>query len=377
MEKLAVLFGGRSPEHEISIITALQAIQALDPKRYSIVPIYLGLNGKWYTGSPLFDRSFYKKLTYSELDEVTLLPDPSIGGFTYLKERKTLPIDLCLLAFHGQYGEDGCVQGLLELADLPYTGSGVFSAAATMSKTHAKALLKAHGCSVLPSIMAKKRDAIHSIAKVREEIKSSLPYPLFVKPNHQGSSIGISKVINDQTLDAALARVFLYDECAIIEPLMSHFIELNIAVLDGETPIASLVEMPIASQEALSYEDKYLRKGSKTSNSSQGMAGLTRVIDPVDVPTEIKQKLKEKALEAFKILECSGVCRFDFMFDLEKGELIFNEVNSIPGSFSFYLWDKGESPLLYTELLNRIIERCKQLKRTKRSLKRDFGFHAL
>ncbi len=379
MERVALLYGGRSSEHEISVITALQAVQALDSELYSIFPVYLALNGKWYTGAKLFERSFYKKLpaAYAELEEITLLPDPGIGGFTRLYDNKVLAADLCLLAFHGPYGEDGCVQGLLELADLPYTGSGVFSSAASMSKYHTKALLKAHDFNVLPSMMVRKKDAIHSLAKVRDNIINSLTYPLFVKPNNLGSSIGISKAVDASSLDAALAKVFLYDETALVEPLMTKFIELNVAVLDDDPPLVSKIEWPIASREALSYEDKYLRKGNKSSGTSEGMASLTRVIDPADIDDAVKIKLQQEAVRAFKILECSGVCRFDFMLDLKKGELIFNEVNSIPGSFSFYLWDKGEQPMLYTELLNRLLERCKKLKAVKRSLKREFGFYAL
>src|SRR5699024_992061 len=138
MLNLAVLFGGRSIEHEISVITALQAILALDPAKYRILPVYLALNGKWYTGDPLLEKKFYQRLpaSYHELSEITLLPDPSIGGFKDLHTDRTYPVDRCLLCFHGQYGEDGCVQGLLELADLPYTGSRVLSSALTMSKAH-------------------------------------------------------------------------------------------------------------------------------------------------------------------------------------------------------------------------------------------------
>ena len=380
MLNLAVMFGGQSIEHEISVITALQAILALDPKKYKVIPVYLALNGKWYTGDKLFDRAFYRTLPggYGDLTEITLLPDPNVGGLTDRKTQETYPVDRCLLCFHGQFGEDGCVQGLLELADLPYTGSRVLSSALTMSKSHTKDLLQAHGIPVLPQVTIRKEEAIADLKTVRETILNTLSFPLFIKPNHLGSSIGITKAVDQASLDRGLAKVFLYDSVALVEPYLGQLMEINVSVLDGEPPQASVVEIPIASAEALSYEDKYLKGGSKSSGSgSQGMAGLTRVINPQDLDSEIKDLVTAYAKTAFRALTCSGVCRFDFMYDLQNRRLYFNEVNPIPGSLAFYLWDQAEPRVLYTELLDRMIERCSTQKGVQRSLKRDFGFHAL
>jgi len=380
MLNLAVLFGGRSIEHEISVITGLQAILALDPKKYNILPVYFALNGKWYTGEKLYDRSFYKRLpsAYTELTEITLLPDPSIGGFTDLKTKEVYTVDRCLLCFHGQYGEDGCVQGLLELADLPYTGPRVMSSSLTMSKSHTKLLLKGIDIPTLPHVVLKKEEAISNLAEARRKILESLTFPLFIKPNHLGSSIGVAKAVDEQSLDRALAKVFLYDSVAIIEPFLENLMELNVSVLDDDPLRASVVEIPIASEDALSYEDKYLKGGAKsTGGSSQGMAGLTRVIDPQDLDPTIKQTVINHALKAFKALDCSGVCRFDFMLDTSNDEVYFNEVNPIPGSLAFYLWDHAKPRLLYSELLDRLIERCVRKNADQSSLKREFGFQAL
>lgn len=380
MLNLAVMFGGRSIEHEISVITALQAILALDPTKYRVFPVYLALNGKWYTGDSLLERNFYKTLPggYEQLTEITLLPDPTIGGFTNRKTDKTFPVDRCLLCFHGQFGEDGCVQGLLELADLPYTGSRVLSSALTMSKSHTKDLLRAYDIPSLPHVIVRKEDAIADLARVKEEILTTLTFPLFIKPNHLGSSIGITKAVDHASLDQALAKVFLYDSIAIAEPYIDKLMEINVSILDGDPLKTSVVEIPIASEDALSYEDKYLKGGSKNSGSeSQGMAGLTRVINPKDLDPNIKQQVITLAEKAFRALSCSGVCRFDFMVDLENDRLYFNEVNPIPGSLAFYLWDQAEPRVLYTELLDQMIERCTSQKSVQRSLKRDFGFHAL
>ena len=377
-ERIAVLYGGRSVEHEISIITALQAIEALDSSKYEIIPVYLALNGRWYTGDSLLHRNFYRSIQYAKIEEITLLPNPNIGGFTKLSNQKTIPVDACLLAFHGQYGEDGCLQGLLEIADLPYTGSDVAASAIAMNKYQTKMILQSQGIPVLPCVTATKEEAIKDLSKLTKKILRELSFPLFVKPNHLGSSIGISSAADVASLHAALAKVFLYDEVAIIEPQVTNLMEINVAVLDGDPPVASVVEIPVASEDALSYEDKYLRGGSKSSGGSmEGMAALTRVIDPKDLDPALKQKLRDISIEIFRLIGCSGVCRLDFLFDQKVEEFYFNELNPIPGSMAFYLWDKSDPFLLYTEVLDLMLKRAKEIKARKRSLKRDLGFSAL
>jgi D-alanine-D-alanine ligase len=295
-----------------------------------------------------------------------------------LPSQKKLPIDICFLAFHGQYGEDGCVQGLLELADIPYTGSSISSSAVAMNKFQSKSIVLAHGIPALPSVLATKKDSIRHLPQVQNKILNALQFPLFVKPNHLGSSVGISKANDISQLNAALAKVFQYDDQALVEPCLEKLLEINVAVLDGNPPIASVVEIPIATAGALSYEDKYLRGGSKsTGGQSSGMAGLSRIIDPVDLKTTIKEEVIALALHSFELLDCSGVCRFDFMYDLQKEKLYFNEVNPIPGSFSFYLWDKAKPRILYTELIDRLLTSAKERKSMQRSLNREFGFYAL
>ncbi len=202
-------------------------------------------------------------------------------------------------------------------------------------------------------------------------------FPLFVKPCHLGSSIGISIANDLPSLNAALAKVFRYDDEAIIEPCVTKLLEINVAVMDGEPPLASVVEIPIASEQALTYEDKYLRNNSKVSGGSQGMAGLTRLIDPKDLDPAIKQKVTDYALKAFQLLGCSGVGRFDFIFDLSSNQLYFNELNPIPGSLSYYLWEKSQPPLLYTELIHRLIANAQCRKAQRLALQRDLGFKAL
>jgi D-alanine-D-alanine ligase len=397
--RVAVMFGGKSVEHEISVITGLQFIRAIDVVEYEPIPLYIAATGKWYTGTALLDQSFYKKMPASldSVDEVILLPIPNIGGLKILKrsdgsksssyasEEDLIPIDIYAPIFHGTYGEDGCMQGLLELAEVPYTGSGVLASALSMSKRHCKDVVSQYGVPVLPSKVVTREAAQEDLGKglirVTESIlatKGFEKFPLFVKPCTLGSSVGVARATNIQELDAALLQAFKYDPQALVEPCIDRKSEINVSVLDAAQPYASVTEIPVASSEVLSYEDKYLKGGSKkTGNEPQGMAALTRIIDPPDLSEEIKTLARGYAVDAFIALGCSGVARIDFMLDLSNGNLYFNEINPIPGSLSFYLWERSHPPVLYTDLITRILKRAEKLYQEKTSVIRDFGFHAL
>ena len=380
------MFGGRSAEHEISIITALQAITAIDTTKYKVEPIYVHPNGKWYTGKELLNKGFYKSFDASKVQQITLLPEPGIGGVVPIENQavlmdRVIPIDLYFLAFHGQYGEDGSVQGLLELANASYTGCGVAASAITMNKYFSKIFLEAHGIPVLPSTVISRMAAQQDFNSILKKLEGTLgleKYPLFVKPCHLGSSIGISKVDNLRALYGALAKVFKYDDEAIIEPCITNPLEINIAVLEGAPPVASVVEIPVSSNgAALTYEDKYLRGGKKTSSASSGMASLTRKINPTDLDPAIKRQVTEYALKAYQLLGCRGVSRLDFMIDQTSGNLYFNELNSLPGSLAFYLWEKSSPKLLYTEVIERMLQHAFLRHGEQLSLQRDLGFKAL
>lgn len=386
-KRVAVLFGGRSIEHEISVITGLQLIEALDVTRHSLVPVYVDQEGVWWTGDALLDRRIYPQMAAQAspgsgvgygLHEVTLLPKPGVGGLLRLDTQEVLPVDIFILAFHGQNGEDGCVQGLMELADVPYTGCGVLSSALAMHKGHCKRILRDAGIPTLPFLQVDREEARQDFAGLRQRILSSSTlgedsFPLFIKPVHLGSSLGVSRADDQAGLDAALAKAFMIDRYALVEPCISDLLEVNCAVLGGgeAEAQASVVEVPVASGAVLSYEDKYLRGGGSKGKGSQlgevgaeGMAGLTRVLDPSDLDPELKRTVREISLKAFHLLDCRGVVRFDFMYDLKSESLYFNELNVIPGSFSYYLWDfqsneeGGSAGLLYTELIDRLIQQA-------------------
>jgi D-alanine-D-alanine ligase len=359
-----------------------------------LIPVYVAPSGHWYSGDCLFDRNIYRSfnaeaLVHSEaLREVTIRPHPHANGLVECASGKEVPVDVCFLAFHGEYGEDGCIQGLLELAGIPYTGCRMTASAVAMHKAHCKAILSSYGIPVLPWMTVQRVDAQKSLSSVLEGIVSSKQlgeFPLFVKPVKLGSSVGVRAVKDVDELASALAQVFVYDSEAIIEPCISNLIEINISCLEGdglqgEKTHLSVVEIPVADDGVLSYEDKYLRQGNKTGDCS-GMASLTRIIDPDDLDPNIKQQVIEYARRAFEILDCGGVVRFDFLYDLDAKALYFNELNPLPGSLSYYLWEQtphnGQPHLLYTELLDKMIEAAIRRHKQKISLDRSIGFHAL
>lgn len=373
--KVAVLFGGRSAEHEISILTALQAISAMDSIRYEVFPIYLHASGKFFIGDRLFDKNFYRTFSSDQVEEVTLLADPASKGCVNVKTKKVIPVDVYFLCFHGQYGEDGCIQGLLELKQAVYTGCNVIASSVTMNKYLCKILLREFDIPTLPHALVKKQDARTNFSHTVEKITSTKgleAFPLFIKPNHLGSSIGVSVAYDRASLQEALARGFYYDDELLVEPCITHLAEINVAVLDGRI---SVCEMPVSSTGTLSFEDKYLRGGSKDGASS-GMASLTRVIDP-NIDPALKEKIRAFAHTAYHALGCSGVARLDFMIDLDSGKIYFNELNPIPGSLAFYLWEKSDPPLLYTEVLDILIEQAVNARKMRLSLQQNLAFKAI
>jgi D-alanine-D-alanine ligase len=396
-KNIAVLFGGRSVEHEISVITALQLINVLDVTQYEPIPVYLAQSGRWYVGDQLLEKSFYRRLPGSlkEVQEVALIPIAGSKGLTVLQPRPSfwgmgkpaetiIPVDVYFLAFHGTFGEDGCIQGMLEMADATYTGCTVLPAALGMNKYKCKKALEAAGIPVLPAAVVDRSLAQRSLVGAREQIFSTPgleELPLFVKPCNLGSSIGIGVAKDLPSLDGCLVNTFRYDSQAIVEPCVKNILEINVSVVgDEEEAIASVIEMPVSISGVLTYEEKYLRDdgAKKTGESeSQGMASLSRIIDPPDLDPEIKQAGVAYAKQSFQLLGCSGVSRIDFIIDADSNRLYFNEINTLPGSLSFYLWMKSQPQVVYTELLNRIIQQAEKRQGTKLSLKRQEGMKAL
>jgi D-alanine-D-alanine ligase len=397
LTQVAVLFGGKSTEHEVSVITGLEIVGALDVRKYQAIPVYIAQDGSWYAGSSVGDKDFYSRLPGSlkEGTPVTLLPNGQAKGLTVLDETvtlseriagkktaRTLAIDVFLPAFHGSFGEDGCIQGLFEMANVAYVGSGVLASALSMNKAQCKRLLQAHGIPVLPWTTVARGVWQRDPVAAREAVlaaEGTDRFPLFIKPCNLGSSIAIAAAADVAALDAALEQVFRYDDTALIEPQVVAITEINVSVLRGAELRASVVERPLSKTGVLTYADKYGSSGKakKGQRRTGSIADAERRIDPKDVPEAAKTRAQQLALNAFQIIDCAGVARIDFILNQETGDVFFNEINPLPGSMSYYLWENSTPPLTYTALLGEIIEDALRRKAIKDASQRDSGLRML
>jgi len=375
--RVGVVFGSRSVEHEVSVITGQQVIAALDKMRYDVVPIYITKAGAWFTGDKLMDVANFKdeKAVLVGCDLVSLSPDPTIGGLTVRREDKgglfkrsrepeILPLDVLFPTVHGTYGEDGTLQGLFELAGIPYVGSGVLGSAVGMDKIIMKSVFRDNGLPVVKYHATTRRVWENAPDETINTIEQTLGYPVFVKPANLGSSVGISQAKDRAELKQALEVAAHYDRRLLIEAAVQNAIEINCAVLGFQEPQASVCEQPMPSKDLLSYEDKYMRGGK-----SSGMKGLARQI-PAPISDELTKFIQQIAIQSFEMLDCRGVARIDFLLDPKTDTLYINEINTLPGSISFYLWE----PLginfsaLVDKLIQLAFEAYKERQRTTYSV---------
>lgn len=370
---VALLFGGKSVEHEISIISALQAAQSLNPEKYSVIPVYISKSGEMYCGDKIGDIEQYKDLqallscsyqvTFARVDQ-----RPAIIKIAPKMFQKPLVayIDVALPVVHGTNVEDGTIAGYLNMVGVPYAGCDVLSAALSMDKYAMKVIFKSRGIPVLDCVVLDSPEAVEDEACITK-IEKKISYPMIVKPINLGSSVGISKANNREKLLEAIADAFLYAKKVIVERAITNLTEVNCSVLGNERRAsASVCERPVGSDEILSYDDKYIG-GSK---GSKGMASTKRII-PADITDEQTRAIQDYAVKAFRALGCSGVSRIDFMIDNDTGEIFLNEINSIPGSLAFYLWEA--SGKRYEELLDEIISLA--LERDRQQSKITYAFN--
>jgi D-alanine-D-alanine ligase len=344
--RVGVVFGSRSVEHEVSVITGQQVIAALDKNRYDVTPIYITKAGVWYTGEKLLDVANFKdeKAVLTGCEQVYLPPDPTVGGLVFKRlekggffkrprESEVLSLDVLFPTVHGTYGEDGTLQGLFELAGIPYTGSGVLGSAAGMDKILMKSVFRDQGLPVVKYYATTRRAWENDPDATMNAIEQTLGYPIFVKPANLGSSVGITQAKTREELHQAMEVAAHYDRRLLVEQAVPNVIEINCAVLGFQDPQASVCEQPIAFQDFLSYEDKYMRGGK-----ASGMKGLSRKI-PAPISDELTKRVQEIAIRSFEMLDCRGVARIDFLLDTKTETLYINEINTLPGSIAFYLWE--------------------------------------
>ena len=377
--QVGVVFGGRSVEHDVSIVTAHQAMAVLS-ERHQVTPIYVTREGTWLSGPALNDLDVYRDKRWDEAgEEVSLVPGAD-GGLVVaggrLRGQRKVPLDVVVCSIHGTYGEDGTLQGLLEMAGLPYTGSNVTASAVGMDKRVMNDVFRAAGLPSVPNVEVEVRDLDRDRETVMSRIEDGIGYPVFVKPVHAGSSVGIAKASDRDELAAALDVARRYDDRLLAEKGMQGCIEVNCSVIGGggREPRVSVCEQPVAWQEFLSFDDKYLRGGKSggASSKSAGMASTDRKI-PAPISDEITMQVQDNAVAAFRAVGASGVARIDSFVDERTGETWLMEINTMPGSFAFYLWEA--SGMSFVELMEELlaIARDEHAKRSELLFSFDSG----
>ena len=381
--KVAVLFGGRSVEHEVSIISGIQAFCALDREKYDPIPLYIGKDNAFYTGPHMGDIESYKDLPACIAKATRVLLVPSSGGvdlvrFPMKKFGSNLvdTFQVALPVVHGTNVEDGTLMGYLEMLNVPYAACDVTSSALGMDKYQMKAALRQAGLPVLDALQVGGREYAENGEAVLRQIEEKIGYPLIVKPVNLGSSVGISKAKDRAALEAALDTAFGFSPRVLVEKAVQHLREINCAVLgDAEEAQASVCEEPLNATDILSYQDKYMSGGkSAKSGAKGGMSSLARRC-PADIPEELTHRVQELAVATFRALGCLGVSRIDFLNDKETGELWVNEINTIPGSLAFYLWEAAGMP--FAELLDRMIALAFKRQRQREALTFSYDVNLL
>ena len=369
--RVAMMFGGKTVEHEVSVISGIQACMAMDTDKYEVIPVYLTKENDMYIGAGLGDIASYKDIPallknaqrviiVNDNGRLSLVPYPAKkwGG------PKPTEFDVAFPVVHGTNVEDGALQGYLKTLGVPFVGPDVTSAAISMDKFVTKAVLKEAGIPVLDAAVYTLAD-YEKLDELTARIEEKFGFPVIIKPVNLGSSVGITVAKSRGELVNALDTAFMYATKVLAEHAISNLREINCAVLGDENEAeASECEEPIHTKDILSYEDKYVssggskgKNGAKTGggykSNGSGMANLARKI-PADLSPEKREEVRDLAVRSFKALGCNGVSRIDFMIDEDSGELYFNEINPIPGSLSFYLWEPVGVP--YSELLDRMIQ---------------------
>lgn len=370
--KLGIIFGGKSVEHEISIITGNQAINAVNKEKYEVVPIYISKKGLMYTGNKLLDLNNYRDLNtlFKKVTQITLVNDGekiNLVRFPAKNFKNNIlnTIDVAIPTMHGTNGEDGAIQGYLEILGVPYAGCDILSSSVGMDKIMMRRVLKEAGIPSLDYISFYSLDYVASPEKIISDVEEKINYPVIVKAGNLGSSVGIKKANDRAKLKEAIEYAIQFSDRVMIERAIENLREINCSVLGDQIEAeASECEEPFGSDEILSYNDKYMSGkgnksgkigGAKTANDSknQGMAALDRKI-PADITPERKKEIQDLAIKTFKTLGCSGVSRIDFMIDKDTDELYVNEINTIPGALSFYLWKATD--LEFDKEIDKLVE---------------------
>jgi D-alanine-D-alanine ligase len=385
---VAVLFGGRSVEHEVSVISAHQVMDALEVAGYDLLPIFIDKQGAWFAGKGLYNLKQYADPRFQpdsprDAHRVSLSPDTSYrqlvlhpnGAKGFFYKAPSLWADVFFPVLHGTFGEDGRLQGLFELADVPYVGCGVMASAMGMDKIAQKQAFRAAGLPVLDCAWVGRRAWQADPARFVQEVESRWAYPVIAKPSSLGSSIGIARCNSGGELKQAIDTAMTFDDRVLVERALTGLREVNCSVT-GPPDRASVCEMPASAGELLSFDDKY-RSGGKGGGkgksggglSKSGMASLSRLI-PAPISDDLSATIQDHAVAAFQAIGGYGISRIDFLLDADGATVYANEINTMPGSLSFYLWEASGYPFdkLVTALVEGARARHDQRRKTQYSL---------
>ncbi len=379
--KVGVIFGGKSVEHEVSIISGIQAINNMDTEKYDIVPIYLSKENKMYVGPMVSEVKNYKDMNHlitssqrvvmvNNNDKVDLIKYPmkKIGNNLFDSLDVVFPI------VHGTNVEDGSLQGYLKVLDIPFVGCNVIASSVGMDKYIMKTVLKDNDIPVLDCLRINDFEYIDDNDLVVDKILEELELPVIVKPINLGSSVGIKVARNKEELIECIEYAFNFSKQILVERAITNLKEINCSVLGNIKDCqASECEEPISTGEILSYEDKYTSNQGK-NKGSKGMSSLDRKL-PADIDQGTKDTIQKYAIDTFKALNCNGVVRIDFMIDLDTNDIYVNEINTIPGSLSFYLWEA--TGMKYKEMLSKLIDLSLMRQREENNLSFSYDTNIL
>ena len=361
---IGVFFGGRSTEHEISVISASQAMHAIDRDKYDVTPIYISKQGRFYTGDALFDVANYRDIPSLLAKCTQVYMEPSYGDYNLYRVKKPMfgsavltTLDVVIPVLHGSNVEDGIFEGVLETIGIPYAGCNTLASANGMDKITMKMILRESGVPVIDYVWFTDKEWFKKRDELIARIEDKIGYPVIVKPANLGSSVGIGRAANREQMIEKIEVAEKYSSRIIVEHMVDNLKEINCSVLgDCDEYQMSVLEEPIKSAEILSYEDKYMggTKGTKGMQASQ-----KRI--PADLSKDMTDRIQYLAGETFRVLGCHGVSRIDFIIDDDTKEIYVNEINTIPGSLSFYLWEA--TGLKFDQLMDRLVKLALKRKR--------------
>lgn len=377
--RVAMMFGGKSVEHEVSVISGIQAYMSMDTDKYDVIPVYMTKNNEMYIGDSIGDIESYKnidELLKKSQRVIMINEDGRVKLVQYpvkkLGKNVEVGIDVAFPVVHGTNVEDGGFQGYLKTMGIPFVGCDVTASAIGMDKYITKLVLKESNVPVLDARLYTLSDYA-DMESMMNDIENVFGYPVIVKPVNLGSSVGISVAKSRVELANSADDAFRYATKVLVEHAITNLREINCSVLGDENDaIASECEEPLHTKDILSYEDKYVSNAK--GSGSKGMASVSRRI-PAELTPEKREEVRELAVRSFKALGCNGVSRIDFMIDADTDKLYFNEINTIPGSLAFYLWEPVGVP--YKELLDRMIQLALKRERTEESLTFTFDTNIL